>query len=142
MKKSIWAVVAMAAMAVLFPVAVFAADEVKPLNLKDPRGLEGGRWEALGYVNYGGRSGQDKAEVIISIDRITDDGKAVGTYKIKRTQESEYHTVEINSRIQTTPEGLPRLDVRGIDSSRISWVDMQQDGSFKHWIGAILKRVK
>jgi len=144
MKKTglMLAVMALAFVSIaLFSVPVFA-DEAKPSN--SFKNIEAGRWEALNYTYYGGGSsrGQQIIDCVIIIEEITPDGKVLGTYNAKPSNQKDFFTVQINPKIQTTPDGLPRLTFDSIKSQKEQWTDMQSDGSFKLFNGVVLKRVK
>ena len=125
---------------VLFSLPVFSG-EAKPSNLKDSKSLEGGRWEALNH-KINAPDGLRLHDYSLDISKITTDGRAVGTYTSKWEQDEKPTVAEINSKIETTPDGLPRLTLRSISSPISMWIDLQPDGSFKLFNGAILKRVK
>jgi hypothetical protein len=134
-------VVLVGVLAIIFSVQVFAADEAKPLNLKDPKNLVSGRWECL-KREVSTRWGNRVYDYIIEINKITDDGKAVGTYTSKWEKDEKPMVMEINSKIQFTPDGFIRLDCPSFTSAEIFKLDMQPDGSFILPNKVILKRVK
>ena len=126
--------------AVLFSIPVFSG-EAKLSNLKDFKSLEGGRWEALNH-KINAPDGVRLYDYSVDISKITTDGIAVGTYTSKWKQDEKPTAAEINSKIETTPDMLPRLTLKSISSPISIWMDLQPDGSFKLFNGAILKRVK
>ncbi len=126
--------------AVLFSFPVFSG-ETRLSNLNDLKSLEGGRWEALNH-KINAPDGVRLYDYSVGISKITTDGRALGTYTSKWKQDEKPTVAEINSKIETTPDGLPRITLRSISSPISIWIDLQPDGSFKLFNGAILERVK
>jgi hypothetical protein len=87
--------------------------------------------------------GQLRADPDLRISQVAD-GKAMGTYWAKIEEQNSDETTQFTSRIEATPDGLPRMAFKTTNGANLEG-DLMSDGDFKlsgpAGFQAVLKRV-